>query len=147
MEAPKLGAGPPVISPKQIGTLGKPQTQSDNITVALEPISNVPGQLMISYEDQLKTLAPSRQLKIVSADDPAADYRLKVYLSAVGDSSSTLLIYVLDIFDRNNVRVHRISGQIPAPGSNADPWSAMTEGAINTAANKSIDALGNWLRG
>ncbi len=144
IEPPRLGAGPPIITPKQIGTLGKPSVSGPDVVIVLDPLTNAPAQMLFSFEDSLKALAPSRQLKIVSGDDPAATYRLKGYLSAVGDSSSTLMVYVWDVFDAGGTRVHRISGQVTAPGSASDPWAGVTEGLLRQAASETIDALGNW---
>jgi hypothetical protein len=145
IEAPRLGAGPPVITPKQIGTLGKPSTPAADIVFALEPITNAPADMIYAFSDALKAQAPSRQIKLVDAGDSGATYRLKGYLSAVGDSNSTLLVYVWDVFDSSGARIHRVSGQVRGPGSSADPWAAMSESIVRIAASETIDALGNWV--
>lgn len=145
VEAPRLGSGPPVLSPKTLKTLTKPATNTAEVSFALDPITNAPGQMIYGYEDKLKQIAPTRQLKILGPNDPAADYRLKAYLSAVGDYSGTQMLYVLDIFDRTNARVHRISGQIETSGSLSDPWANIKNtGVVDQAAQESVDALGNW---
>ena len=132
VEAPRLGSGPPVLSPKALRTLGKPAPTSDVVTFALDPITNAPGDMIYAFEDALKAKAPTRQLKIVAADDPPADYRLKAYLSAVGDYNSGLVLYVVDVFDGSGTRLRRFSGQInaggtvratPGPPSTAPPLS------------------------
>lgn len=146
VEAPRLGTGPPVITPKQTKTLGSAQTAEAITTFALEPLANAPAEQRFAFEDKLKQLAPSRDMKITVGDDATATYRLKGYLSAVGDYSSTLIIYVLDVFDRTGARVHRISGQLTADGSSADPWAAIKEtGRVEEAAQEVIDQLGNWV--
>jgi len=148
VEAPRLGTGPPVITPKQAKALGTAQDRQAVTTFVLEPLANAPADQRFAFEDKLKELAPTRQMKIAVGDnDPAATYRLKGYLSAVGDYNSTLIIYVLDVFDRSGVRVHRISGQLTAAGSSADPWASIKEtGKVEQAAQDAIDALGNWVR-
>ncbi len=148
VEAPRFGSGPPVLSPKTLGTLRKAKVTSAVVKLALDPITNAPGEMIYGYEDNLKAIAPTRQLAIVDANDPAADYTLKIYLSALGDYSGTLMLYVVDIFDRAGVRVHRISGQINAGGSLNDPWSNIKDtGAVTQAAQETVDALGNWTHG
>ena len=145
VEAPRLGSGPPVLSAKTLKTLSKPAPTSANVTFSLDPITNAPGEMIYAFEDTLKAAAPTRQLKIVDASDTTADYRLKAYLSAVGDYSGTLMIYVVDIFDRSGTRVHRISGQINAGSSLSDPWANIKDtGVVTQAAQEAIDALGNW---
>lgn len=145
VEAPRLGSGPPVLSPKTLKTLSKPTPVAAVVKFALAPITNAPGDMIYAFEDELKANAASRQLAIVGADDPTADYRLKIYLSAVGDYSGTLMIYVLDVFDSSGRRVHRISGQISAGGSLSDPWANIKgTGVVSQAAKEAVDALGNW---
>ena len=145
VEAPRLGSGPPVLSPRTLRTLSTPAPTSEVVSFALGPITNAPGEMIYAFEDALKARAPSRQLKILPDGDPTADYRLKAYLSAVGDSNGGLVLYVLDIFDRSDRRVHRVSGQINAGGGTNDPWSSIhgTSVVVN-AAQDAIDALGNW---
>ncbi len=121
VESPRLGSGPPVLSPKTLRTMSKPAPADAVVTFALDPITNAPGEMIYAYEDALKAKAPSRQLKILEAGDPTADYQLKAYLSAVGDYNSSLVLYVVDIFDRTGTRIHRISGQIKAGGSQSRP--------------------------
>ena len=118
------------------------------IVVLCGAILHMPGEMIYGYEDNLKAIAPTRQLAIVNANDPTADYTLKIYLSALGDYSGTLMLYVADVFDRAGVRVHRISGQINAGGSLNDPWSNIKDtGAVSQAAQETVDALGNWAHG
>ena len=145
VEAPHLGSGPPVLSPKTLTKMTTPEPTDRVVTFALGPITNAPGEMIYAFEDALKGKAASRQIKIVGDNDPTADYRIKAYLSAVGDASGGLVLYVLDIFDRNGQRVHRVSGQIVAGGSTADPWATVHgTGVVVDAAQDAIDALGNW---
>ena len=145
VEAPRLGSGPPVLSPKTLKTLSKPTPTSADVTFSLDPITNAPGDMIYAFGDELKAQAHTRQLTIVDAADATADYRLKAYLSAVGDYSGTLMIYVVDVFDGSGTRIHRISGQITAGGSLSDPWTNIKDtGVVIKAADEAIDALGNW---
>ena len=145
VERPRLGSGPPVLSPKTLRTLGKPAPTSDVVTFALDPITNAPGEMIYAFEDALKAKASTRQLKIVAADDSTANYRLKAYLSAVGDYSGGLVLYVVDVFDDSGTRLHRISGQINAGGTLSDTWGGLNgTDVVVKAAQEVIDALGNW---
>ncbi len=145
MEAPRL-SGPPVITPNQAKALGSAPISGPGITFALEPLTNAPADMRYAFEDALKQYAPTRQMKIITTDDPAATYRIKAYLSALGDYNQTLIVYVLDIFDAAGTRVHRVSGQIQAKGTLTDPWMNVKEsGAVALAARQAIDEMGNWL--
>ncbi len=143
-ERPELG--PPTISPTKLRTLGPAPIRAPEASFAFAPVENVPGTFVYAMEDAIKAHAPSRSLTIV-ADDAAATYRVKGYLSAVGDFHRVLLVYVWDVFDAAGNRVHRISGQEPAPGGSADPWTAVTDAMINITARETVDALADWVRG
>ena len=146
VEGPRLGSGPPVLAPSTLKTLSKPDPVTSVVTFSLDPITNAPGEMIYAFEDSLKSLAPTRQLKIIDGTDSQPDYRLKAFLSAVGDYSNAQVMYVVDVFNSAGARVHRVSGQITASGSQNDPWSTATGGAvINDAAQEVIDDLGNWV--
>ena len=127
VERPRLGSGPPMLSPKTLRTLGKPAPTSDVVTFALDPITNAPGEMIYAFEDALKAKAPTRQLKIVAADDSTANYRLKAYLSAVGDYSGGLVLYV----GTCSTAAARASTAFPARSTQAAP--SATPGRSSTA--------------
>jgi hypothetical protein len=103
--------------------------------------------MLFRMEDKVKEQAASRRLTLVAEDDPTVTYVVKGYLSAVGDANGALMVYVWDVFDTSGTRLHRVSGQEPAPGSGADPWAGVTVSVIDTAARETIDALADWTRG
>ncbi len=145
IEGPKLGSGPPVIGLKEARNLGRSAISGD-VKFALQPITNAPGEMIYAFEDTLKAKAPERQIQIVSSDDATANYRLKAYLSAIGDYSGGSVLYVLDVSDLGGTVIRRISGEVKAGGSLSDPWSTIADtGAAITAAQDAMDALGNWV--
>lgn len=140
--------GPPVIAPTKLKTLGPAPVRAPVASFAFDPVENVPGEFVFAMEDALKAYAPTRNLALASQDDAdAATYRVRGYLSAIGDTHRVLLVYVWDVFDAAGNRVHRVSGQEPAPGGGADPWSAVEAAMIDVAARETIDALADWVRG
>lgn len=148
MESPPkvFGSGPSVMGPGQFKVLGPAPVKGTFIPVALEPLTGAPAEELYAMEDALKAIAPSRQLNLVPATDKTAIYRLKGYLSAVGDSQSVLMVYVWDVSDASGNRLHRISGQERANGSSTDPWANVGAREINEAARETIDALAAWLK-
>jgi len=143
-ERPELG--PPVIAPTKLKTLRPAPIKAPEASFAFAPVENVPGEFAYAMEDALKAYAPTRSLTLVE-DGGGATYRVKGYLSAIGDTHRVLLVYVWDVFDAAGNRVHRISGQEPASGGGADPWSAVEGPMIDVAARETIDALADWVRG
>jgi hypothetical protein len=145
-EPPKLGAGPPAMGLKQVRNLG-PAPVKGNVTVAFTTVTGTPAEMRFALEKALKKYAATRNLTISVTDDPTATYRIKGYLSAVGDRTSALVVYVWDVYDTGGHPLHRISGQQPAKGSDADPWVGVTLDQIDDAARDTIDRLVDWLNG
>lgn len=147
MERPKLGPGPPALGVKQIRQLGPAPVRGDDVRFAFITVTGIPAEMRFSLEKSLKTYAATRGLNISIADDPTATYRIKGYLSAVGDRNSALLVYVWDVYDTAGTPLHRISGQEVAQGSEADPWVGVTAKNIDDSARETIDKLTDWVKG
>ena len=113
---------------------------------AFAPVTGAPATVLTNISAQLGKEAFAQQISLVPSDDPAATYIIKGYLSAIGDASGTILVYVWDVFDRSGRRVHRISGQETAPGAARDPWSGVDNAATTDVARQTISALVAWGR-
>ena len=144
-ERPPLG--PPVIAPTKLKTLGPAPIKGTAARFAFAKVTGLPGELAYALEDSLNSAAATLNMTLVAEDDPTATYWVKGYLSAIGDANGILMVYVFDVFDANGVRLRRISGQEPAGGGGADPWSGVDAQMIDTAARETIDALADWVRG
>ena len=147
MERPRLGEGPPPIPVKKIKTLGAAPVKGAAVRIAFATVTGTPAQMRFTLEDSLKSYAATRNLVVVPPDDPSATYYVKGYLSAIGDTSGTLLVYVWDVYDRGGTALHRISGQQTGGGSEADPWVGVGSGEIDAAARETIDKIADWVRG
>ena len=145
--APKFGPGPPpLVTPSTIKTLGPAPVTGATVAFAFAPVSGVPAEMRFALEDSLKRWAGTRQLLIVPEGDPQAVYHVKGYLSAVGDTTGTLLVYTWDVSDARGTRLYRISGQETAGGSEADPWVGVSTTEVDAAARETIDKLADWVR-
>ena len=78
--------------------------------------------MRFALEDSLKRYAKTRNLTIVPADDPSAIYRVKGYLSAVGDTSGTLLVYTWDVSDAGGTRLAIEGCAAGEPSVDFEPW-------------------------
>jgi len=115
-------------------------------TFAFLEITNTPSEQLTVLSEALAAEARSREITLLTSDDPSADYRVQGYLSAVAGASGTILVYVFDVLDPAGARVHRISGQEISSGTAPDPWVAIREGTLRLAAQRVIDSLYAWLR-
>jgi hypothetical protein len=147
ISAPEFGPGPPpMLTPKKAKTLGPAPLTGPTARFAFAPVTGVPGEMRFELQADLKTLAATRNLLIVPDGDPTATYRVKGYLSAVGDATGTLLVYVWDVTDLNGTPLYRISGQQAAPGSATDPWMGIKSQQVEDAARQTIDKLADWVK-
>jgi hypothetical protein len=142
---PKMGEGPPNVGVKQAIRMGPAPIKGAEAKFAFIQINGAPAPHRMAFEKAIEKEAGVRKLNVVQANDPAATYVVKGYLSAIGDSGGTLLVYVWDVTDTSGKRLHRVSGQEPGSGSSSDPWSGITDDAVTTAASRTIDDLVSWI--
>jgi hypothetical protein len=117
------------------------------IPISIAPVTGTPGAMRYAMEDALKKYAATRNFIVVPAEDPTVVYRLKGRVTAVGDTSGALLVYVWDVMDAAGTRVHRVAGQQVAAATQADPWAGVSGINIDNAARETIDGLADWVRG
>jgi hypothetical protein len=145
-ERPELG--PPTMRISEVRTLGAaPVKGAENVRFAFITVTGIPGQMRFDLEKALQKYATTRKLNISVADDPTATYRVKGYLSAVGDQNGVLLVYTWDVFDAAGTPLHRIAGQQTAEGAATDPWAGVGATQIDDTARETIDKLADWIRG
>ena len=142
---PKMGEGPPNVGVKQAIRMGPAPIKGSEAKFAFIQINGAPATHRMAFEKALQTEAHLRKLNVVQPNDPAATYVVKGYLSAIGDSGGTLLVYVWDVIDTAGKRLHRVSGQEPGSGSSSDPWSGIKSEAVTIAAGRTIDDLVAWI--
>lgn len=142
---PKMGEGPPNVGVRSAMRMGPAPIKGPEAKFAFIQIAGAPATHLRAFSRALESEAEARNLTIVSEDDPSATYLVKGYLSAIGDRSGTLLVYVWDVTDTSGRRLHRVSGQETAGGSVADPWSGISTEAVDNAASRTIDDLASWV--
>lgn len=147
-QAARPELGPPAMRLSEVRTLGAaPVKGAENVRFAFITVTGIPAEMRFSLEAALKKYAATRSLNIAVADDPTATYRVKGYLSAIGDQNGTLLVYTWDVFDSAGTPLHRIAGQQTARGMATDPWAGVEQTQIEDAARETIDKLADWVRG
>lgn len=113
--------------------------------VAFLPVSGAPQSTVTSLAGSMREAAQRETLAIVPSTEQSARYRIKGYFSALKDGNGTLLVYVWDVLDRNDTRVHRISGQERGGASSGDPWTAITPDLIEKVADTTMTQLRSWM--
>jgi hypothetical protein len=125
---------------------GKPSmaAQPRGATVAFESIDGPPPGQFRSLVRNLNDEAQSRQLAVISRESSSA-YRVRGYLAAKVVKGQTMIAWVWDVFDNDERRALRISGEETAKGRHGDAWSVADEAMLRKIARASVEQLATFL--
>ncbi len=123
---------------------------SDGPTVTFESIDGPPPAVFDRLVGVLDSETRLRNLSIVSREGSAA-YRVRSYLSAQVIRGKTVIAWVWDVYDRDQQRALRLSGQEVGgrPGRDAlrDPWSAADDLVLRKIAQAGLSGLTGMING
>jgi hypothetical protein len=109
-------------------------------TVTFESIDGPPPQIFDRMVNMLDSESKLRSLSIVSREGPAS-YRVRSYLSAQVSRGRTTIAWVWDVYDRDQQRALRLSGEEPAGKAGRDPWSAADDLVLRKIAQAGLSGL------
>src|SRR5689334_24937971 len=92
-------------------------------TVAFDTVDGPPPQVFDRLVSVLDSESKLRSLSIVSREGAAA-YRVRCYLAAQVVRGRTMIAWVWDVYDRDQQRTMRLSGEEPAGKAGRDAWAA-----------------------
>jgi len=115
-------------------------------TVAFESIDGPPPQVFDRMVGVLDSESKLRSLSVVSREGAAA-YRVRSYLSAQVVHGKTMIAWVWDIYDANQQRALRLSGEEPAAKVGRDPWMAADDLVLRKIAQAGFSGLSNMING
>ena len=116
-------------------------------TVAFESIDGPPPQVFDRMVSVLDSESKLRNLSIVSREG-SASYRVRSYLSAqVGRGRTTIIAWVWDVYDRDQQRALRLSGEEPAGKAGRDPWAAADDLVLRKIAQAGLSGLSAMING
>jgi len=111
--------------------------------VRVAPVVGAPPAAAQTLSDRLESEAAARRIALVAAG--TATHDMKGYFSAITEGGNTTVIYVWDIFDPAGNRVHRIQGQVSAPGTSPDGWTSVSAETLATVAMRTMEELAAWI--
>ncbi len=114
------------------------------LTVAFESIDGLPPGQFRQLVQHLNEEAENRRLAIMSRGSQSA-YRLRGYLAAHVARKQTTVVWVWDVFDGNEQRALRITGEEIAKGRRRDAWSAADDEMLQRIARNSMEQLTAFL--
>jgi len=118
--------------------------QPRGATVAFDSLDGLPpGQFQQLVKD-LNDEAQSRRLAVISREQPSA-YRVRGYLAATVVKHQTTVSWVWDVFDQDEHRALRISGEEVAKVRHKDAWAAADNAMLQRIAQSSMEQLATFL--
>ncbi|KWV58907.1 hypothetical protein AS156_32420 [Bradyrhizobium macuxiense] len=115
-------------------------------TVAFESIDGPPPQVFDRMVSVLDSESKLRSLSIVSREGTAA-YRVRSYLSAQVVRGRTMIAWVWDVYDSNQQRALRLSGEEPAGKAGRDAWAAADDLVLRKIAQAGLSGLSSMING
>ena len=118
--------------------------QPRGATVAFESIDGPPAAQFATLVQSLNDEAQTRHLAVISRESPSA-YRVRGYLAAKVVKGQTTIAWVWDVFDGNEHRALRITGEETANVRHRDAWSAADDAMLKRIARTSMEQLAAFL--
>jgi len=115
-------------------------------TVAFESIDGPPPQVFDRMVGVLDSESKLRNLSIVSREGGAA-YRVRSYLSAQVVRGRTVIAWVWDVYDNNQQRALRLSGEEAAGKAGRDAWAAADDLVLRKIAQAGLSGLSGMING
>ncbi|HET9715010.1 MAG TPA: hypothetical protein VFP60_02390 [Pseudolabrys sp.] len=113
-------------------------------TVAFDSLDGLPPAQFHRLVQDLNNEAQAKRLAIISREQSSA-YRVRGYVAAKVARHETTISWVWDVFDREEARTLRISGEESTKTRHKDAWAAADDEMLQRIARKSIDQLANFL--
>ncbi len=128
-------------------TTGQPVMTNASLnatTVAFESIDGPPETVFRKLVLQLSQEASTRQVAVVSREQPAR-YRIRGYVAAHVLGKRTTISWVWDIYDADRERAMRLSGEVPGGTGDRNAWNAADDQVIGRMARDGMDRLAMFL--
>jgi hypothetical protein len=120
-------------------------TSSFGPTVAFESVDGPPPQVFDKLVRALEAESTTRSFTIVSREAQAS-YRVRSYLSAQVRRGKTTIAWVWDVYDRDQERALRLSGEEPA-GKGRDAWAMADDQMMRRIALAGLIGLNGLISG
>ena len=115
-------------------------------TVAFESIDGPPPQVFDRMVSVLDSESKLRSLSIASREG-SATYRVRSYLSAQVNRGRTVIAWVWDVYDRDQQRAVRLSGEEHGGKVGRDPWAAADDLLLRKIAQAGLSGLSAMVNG
>jgi hypothetical protein len=115
-------------------------------TVTFESIDGPPPQIFDRMVNLLDSESKLRNVAVVSRDG-SASYRIRSYLAAQVSRGRATIAWVWDVYDRDQQRALRLSGEEPAGKAGRDAWAAADDVVLRRIAQAGLTGLSGMING
>ncbi|RFC65446.1 hypothetical protein DYI37_06420 [Fulvimarina endophytica] len=131
--APPAASSAPAQPAVQTAALS--QTTSE---VQFLPLVGAPNEQANLLAQALSEEAARSQITIRPSSDGRAPTRLKGYFDAFEDGGDSVLVYIWDVLDENDERIHRIQGQERFATTQGGAWAGVDRAVLDAVARKTL---------
>lgn len=117
---------------------------SRGASVAFESIDGVPPQVFGKLVQNLNEDAQGRRLAVSTREGTAA-FRVRGYLAMRTQKGRSIVSWLWDVYDTEQQRALRISGEETLKGRHADAWNAVDDETLHKISRRSVDQLAAFL--
>ena len=123
-------------------------TSATSQTAKLEiaPVIGAPENISRDLQTQLTTSIERNRMSVARAPGKG-EYTLRGYIVAAREKAGSKISYIWDVTDQAGKRANRITGEVFAPGTGADPWAAVSPQVVQSIADKTASQLAAALAG
>jgi len=115
-------------------------------TVTFESVDGPPPQVFDRLVSVLDSESKLRNLSIVSREGRAS-YRVRSYLSAQVVRGKAVIAWVWDVYDNNQQRTLRLSGEEATGKAGRDAWAAADDLVLRKIAQAGLSGLSGMING
>ena len=115
-------------------------------TITFESIDGPPPQVFDRMVNLLDSESKLRNVAIVSREGSAA-YRVRSYLAAQVSRGRTTIAWVWDVYDRDQQRALRLSGEEPTGKAGRDAWASADDVVLRRIAQAGLTGLTGMING
>lgn len=128
------------------GAMNAQASMTTGATVAFESVDGPPPQVFDRWVNLLDSEARLRNLAVVSRTDSAA-FRVRSYLAAQIRGGQTSIAWVWDVYDRDQQRALRLSGEEQAGKGSRDAWGTADDVVLRRIAQAGLTGLSGMING
>jgi hypothetical protein len=132
--------------PNSGGPMNAQASMSTGATVAFESVDGPPPQVFDRWVNLLDSETKLRNLAVASRGSSAA-FRIRAYLAAEVRGRQTVIAWVWDVYDRDQQRALRLSGEEPASGGSRDAWASADDLVLRRIAQAGLTGLTAMING